>query len=165
MTAPTARALRAALATPPVDLVTVATQARALFAPTDPLRARWMELELGGYRAIAQTPMLHDLLGVPLDHHLARTVADYRTQIGRIWTKDARRDTVFHFFVEPLAEIVAARDRVRAADVQGFVKLAFAIPASVPEYPRTLEFSADVFEVIVSGIKAALWHEIGDVAP
>jgi hypothetical protein len=158
------QSLRATLSSPTVDVISAATAARALFAGTDPARTRWLDLELGGYGALAQAPVLHDLLGVPADHPLAQVVAGYRSQVGRSWSRDARSDTVVHFFVEPLAQLVEARDRLGAAGATGLVELAFTAKGGAPAYPRA-DFPADVFERILLGVVAALWHELGVLAP
>ena len=143
------------------DLVAVATEARALFADVgDHVRTRWLDLELRGFGALTDAHPLHDVLGVAVGDELARNVAGYRTQVGRAWANATGRDQVAHFFVEPLAEIIAARDRLRAASVTGMVELSFGAHAGAPDYPASADFPADVFERILLGFAVALREQL-----
>lgn len=161
-----ARVLHEALSTAAIDVVTAARASQAIFAEVgDLVRARWLDLELNGYGVLSSTRPLHEILGLPVEAPLTIEVATYRTQVGRRWGEPRGESKVAHFFVEPLAELIAARDHVRDASVTGLVELSFASHPSAPGYPKSADFPADVFDRILLGFASALGRELEDLAP
>ena len=159
-----ARDLRTRLNGPGVDVVAAAEDARLIFAERGDLqRVLWLALEIGGYGALTDAVPLHLVLGIAEGDRLARQVAAYRTQVGFRWmTQPASR--IAHFFVEPLAELRAAAERVTKAGAAESVELTFGPHAGRPDYPTSAEFSADVFQRILLGFTATLHLHLGDVA-
>jgi hypothetical protein len=149
-----------------IDLVVAATEARAIFAAAgDAVRNRWLDLEIGGYDAVTDVRPLHEVLGVPVGDRLAVQVASYRAQLGRRWSGPAGQTQFAHFFVEPLAELVAAQDRARDAPITNFLELSFAPPASAPEYPTSGDFPPDVFDRVLFGFRTTLELQLRELAP
>jgi hypothetical protein len=159
-------ALREALAGAGIDARAAARESRAIFvAANDLTRTRWIDLELTGYGARPERRPLHEILGLPAGAPLIAEVAAYRTQVGRRWTEPHGGSRVAHFFVEPLAELYAARDRVRIAKLTGRVELAFLAPGGAFDYPKLADFPTDIFEQIILGFVVALRRELGEIAP
>lgn len=159
-----ARSLQEKLCSPEFDVCDVAHKARSIFMTAlDPVRTRWLDLELFGYAWVADARPLHEILGVPAGARLASDIAAYRAQVGRRWTTEESRDQLVHFFVEPLAKIVAARERVHAARVTGLIDLSFTDPPGADLYPSSATFPADIFDRILLGFSTVLHHELEEV--
>jgi hypothetical protein len=159
-----ARELRTRLNDPTIDPVAAAKDALRLFEDAqDQPRASWMHLELAGYRDLTAVKPLHQVLRVPPDSRLAAHVAAYRTQRGFQVIGGARRP-FSHFFVEPLSEIVARRDRVRVSGGTSELELRFGPQPGVPDYPSSGKFPRDVLERVISGFLAALYLQLGELA-
>jgi hypothetical protein len=147
-----------------VDVVWAARAAHRIFEDAaDETHVRWLNLELAGY-GLASVRPLHEALRVPLHDRLVAHVAAYRTQRGVELAPRPSRDVFAHFFVEGLADLVAARDHVRQGSGRA-VELDFEPhPAATPGYPTRAEFPPDVFERIVGGFLAVLFLHLGSVA-
>ncbi len=133
--------LNAAAMTGGVDAVQVATEARRLFEDAaDETRVRWLNLEIGGYGGLSDTRPLHDVLRVPPNDRLVAHVGAYRTQRGAEVSPNPGRRPFAHFFVEGLAELVTARDRVRGPG--GALELDFSPQGAFSGYPSGEEPSS-----------------------
>jgi hypothetical protein len=156
--------LRLRLNDPAVDPVAAAVEANRLFEDAvDEAHTRWITLELGGYRDLVAVQPLHQVLRVPHGSRLATHVAAYRTQHG-VQTAVAAHHPFSHFFVEPIAELVATRDRVRRSGGTSELELQFGPQAGVPNYPASGAFPRNVFERVVGGFTAALYLQLGEIA-
>jgi hypothetical protein len=155
------RALLQALEGASAELERLAQEARQIFTETGKDRnVRWLDCEVEGYGTVSDIRPLHDVLGVAVGDPLAAAVVAYRTQVGRRWTGPAGHDELVHFFVEPLAVLVAGRNRLRAARVGPFVELLFGAHPDALQYPTSAEFPADVFERILAGFVSTLRNEL-----
>jgi hypothetical protein len=144
-----------------IDPVGVADEARQLFEEAaDGVRFRWLTLELSGYVDHVAARPLHDVLGVPSGDRLAAHVAAYRSQRGIIATPGRPGGEFRHFFVESLGDLIAARERVAGSSAETLL-LDFGPHPRVPAYPRSAEFSRDVFDRVVLGFLAALHLQLG----
>jgi hypothetical protein len=160
------KALRDRLNEPQADPVEAAVEARRLFGDAvDETRVRWLELEQGGYRDLLAVRPLHEVLGVPAGDRLAAHVGAYRTQRGFDTSPGHGLREFSHFFVEPLPELLSARDRVRRSAATSGLELSFGAHASMPDYPTSGEFARDVFERILAGFLAALQLQLGAPGP
>lgn len=160
-----ARELRATLnASAPagiLDVVTVASAGRELFTEAaDPVRVRWLNLELGGYGNLVDERPLHLVLGVGREDRLVAHVAAYRAQRGVALTP-ALGGLYTHFFVEPLDAIVATRDQIRASSGTSELELSFGQTGTPTSLPTSARFPRDVFERIAGGFAAALFLQLG----
>ena len=157
-----ARELRARLNHANADPVAAAREAKRLFEDVvDEAHTRWMNLELNGYQDQVAVRPLHHVLRVPAGSRLAIHVAAYRTQRG-FGARDMA-PPFSHFFVEPIADLVATRDRVRQSGGTSTLELQFGPEMRVPAYPTSAEFPRNVFERIVGGFTAALYLQLGDI--
>ncbi len=160
-----ARALQQRLSRLSVGAVEAATEAmRILGDAADDVRCRWLKLELSGYAEHVDARALHQVLGVPHDHQLAAQVAAYRTQRGIDVTPEHRPVEFRHFFVEPLSELEAAREKVAASTGASALLLDFGRHARDAHYPTAGEFTRDVFDRVVVGFIAALHLQLGTLA-
>ena len=162
-TSTVARSLRATLTfgavAAGISPLAVAQQGLQLFETAgDGARAHWLRLELAGYGDAAVRP-LHEVLGVGPADRLVAHVAAYRTQRGTVLAPNAGGPFA-HFFVEPLSELVAARDRMRNQPGAS-VALDFRPGDALASYPGRVEFPGDIFERITAGFLAALYLQIG----
>ena len=152
--------LNAAATTGGVNAVQVATEAHRLFEDAaDEMRVRWLNLEIRGYGGVSNTRPLHEVLRVPQNDRLVAHVGAYRTQRGAELSPNPGRRPFTHFFVEGLAELVTARDRVRGPG--GALELDFSPLGAFSGYPTRAEFPRDVFERITAGFIAALYLQLG----
>ena len=159
-----ARALRTRLNDPGADPVAAAREAKQLFEDAvDEAHTRWINLELVGFQDHVAIQPLHEVLRVPVGSRLAVHVAAYRTQRG-IYSSGVSPRPFLHFFVEPLADLVATRMRVLQSGGTSNLELRFGPQVGVPDYPTLAEFPRNVFERIVSGFTAALYLQLGDIA-
>lgn len=159
-----ARHLRDRLNDPSQDIEVAALEAVQLFAGVNwEAQARWLGFELQGYEANATSQRLHELFGVPMDARLVGHVAAYRAQPGSYLSSTGAPATFSHFFVEPIRELIATRDRVRAAGVSGDLVLSFGPQPGLGSYPNEAEFSPDVFERVLLGFRATLHLQLGFV--
>ncbi len=157
-----ARAVQVRLNEPGVDPVAAAVDAKRIFEDaSDATRTRWLTLELAGYAEHVPARPLHVVLDVPAGDRLAAHVAAYRSQRGTNVTPGQPPAEFRHFFVEPLAELVATRARVAAGATGTSVVLDFGPEPGVPSYPRSGEFTRDVFDRVVLGFVAALHLQLG----
>jgi type I restriction enzyme R subunit len=160
-----ARRLREALVEVVIDAAKAARESREIFAASsDPTHVRWLDLELSGYGRDHDRRPLHEILGLPAGAPLIAEVIAYRTQIGQLWGDSDGGRRLAHFFVEPLAELITARDRVHNANVPGRVELSFAVSRVAPQYPKLADFPADVFDQVLAGFASALWQELEGLA-
>jgi hypothetical protein len=156
-----ARSLQLRLNHGHVDPITAATEARRIFAEAaDPVRTRWLNLELNGYGDLVDSTPLHVVLGVASSDRLAAHVAAYRTQRGL----SAGGGEFRHFFVESLADLVATNTRVAASSGSLSLELEFAASTAATTHPRSGSFRRDVFERVVGGFVAALHLQLGTLA-
>lgn len=130
---------------------------------SDDVHVRWLNLEISGYRDLIDTQPLHRILQVQPDDRLAVHVAAYRTQKG-FAKSDAGPREFRHFFVEPLAELVSTRDRVRQSTGTFDLELQFGPQVVAADYPSSATFQRDAFERIVSGFIAVLFLQLGGIA-
>ncbi|MBN1609077.1 MAG: hypothetical protein JW940_20785 [Polyangiaceae bacterium] len=145
-----------------VDLVAAARKARQVFTDAaDDVRVRWLGLELAGYAALVDQRPLHEVLGIRRDDRLVAHVAAYRAQEGVELAPNAGGRAFTHFFVEPLPELLSARDRVRASSGSAPLELTFGADTALPGYPTAARFARDVFERITGGFGAALYLQLG----
>jgi len=159
-----AETLRTRLNAPDVDPVAAAHEAKPLFTEiSDDVHVRWLNLEISGYRNLVDTQPLHKILRVAPADRLAVHVAAYRTQAG-VAKSDAGPYEFRHFFVEPLAELVSTRDRVRQSTGRFDLELRFGPDIVVANYPSSGTFQRDAFERIVSGFIAVLFLQLGEIA-
>ena len=160
-----ARRLREALGEAVIDAASAALESREIFAASsDPTHVRWLDLELSGYGHGHDRRPLHEILGLAPGAPLIVEVIAYRTQIGHLRGDSEVGSRLAHFFVEPLAELIAARDRVRIANVPGRVELSFAASRVAPQYPSLADFPADVFDQVLAGFASALSQELEGLA-
>jgi hypothetical protein len=160
-----ARRLREALERGAVDAVSAATEARAIFGDAgNEIHARWLDHELAGYAALSDVHPLHEVLGLPSGDRLGAQIAAYRRQVGRRFAGAVGEDRFVHFFVEPLAALISARDEIHAIRTRnGLIELSFG-PPTAPGYPQAAEFPADVFDRILRGFTALLQQELGELS-
>lgn len=157
--------LNASASTGTIDLVGAAESARQLFTEAvDDVRVRWLNLELSGYGNLVEQRPLHLVLGVGRDDRLLAHVAAYRSQQGVELAPSAGGQVFNHFFVEPLTELVATRDRVRASSGSSELQLSFGAHGTLATYPTSARFPRDVFERITSGFGASLYLQLGALA-
>lgn len=143
-----------------VHPVNAALEAKRVFEDAaDAVRTRWLVLELGGYAEHVPARPLHAVLGVPSNDRLVAHVAAYRSQRGLDTTSGGHRE-FSHFFVEPLSDLVAARNSV-AHSASETLLLEFGRDSVTPGYPLEGEFTRDVFERVVLGFVAALHLQLG----
>jgi hypothetical protein len=155
-----ARSLQLRLNHGRVDPVTAATEAVRLFTDAqDPVRVRWLNLELRGYGELVESTPLHLVLGVAAGDRLAAHVAAYRTQRGFAGSSEFK-----HFFVESLRELVDASARVATSGGTANLELGFAPSTVSRTHPRSGTFGRDVFERVVAGFVAALHLQLGTLA-
>ena len=158
-----ARAVQVRLNEAGIDAVAAAKEAKRIFEDAgDAARMRWLTLELAGSAEHVPARPLHVVLGVPAGDRLAAHVAAYRSQRGTNVTPGQQAAEFRHFFVEPLAELVATRARVATRATGTRVVLEFGPEQAVPSYPRSGEFTRDVFDRVVLGFVAALHLQLGD---
>lgn len=154
--------LNASGSTGAIDLMAAAETARQLFTETaDDARVRWINLELAGYGNLVEQRPLHVVLGVDRDERLVAHVAAYRSQQGMELAPSPGRQVFNHFFVEPLSELVATRDRIRASSASSELELSFGAHGALTNYPASARFPRDVFERITSGFSASLYLQLG----
>lgn len=145
-----------------IDLVAAAETAGQLFTEAaDDVRLRWLNLELNGYGNLVEQRPLHVVLGVGRDDRLVAHVAAYRSQQGVELAPSPGGQVFNHFFVEPLFELIATRDRVRASSGSSELELSFGPHEALATYPTSARFPRDVFERITSGFGASLYLQLG----
>ena len=154
-----AQSLRRRLNDQAVDVERLARDALEAFESAGrPAHVRWLTLELQGYGVVAGRAPLDAILGVGEGDHLVVHVSAYRLHAGQIVEADALAERSFqHFFVESLAELSAAAQRVRSA---GPAPLRLDFGPGIPNYPAMLAFPADVFDRILLGFRAVLHLEL-----
>ena len=107
---------------------------------------------------------MHEVLGLPSGDRLGAQIAAYRRQVGRRFAGAVGEDRFVHFFVEPLAALISARDEIHAIRTRnGLIELSFG-PPTAPGYPQAAEFPADVFDRILRGFTALLQQELGELS-
>jgi hypothetical protein len=145
---------------PGADPVTAATQAKVIFEDArDPIRVRWLDLELTGYVAQPHAgERLSDVLGVARGDRLAAHVSAYRRQVG------TRHDqgVIEHFFVETLEELVRARQRAKSAN-GAQLELSFGRESGASDHPVGATFPRNVFDRVLDGFLAALHLQLGSI--
>lgn len=162
-----ARALCARLNDPREGLVTLASEAEAVFAKVgDQTLDSWLKLELHGYGKLTEVRPLHEVLGVGPGDRLAVQVAAYRTQVGHVFEAGTRRhgSPCAHFFVESLQILTESAERVRGRGSTGALELEFGPHAGRPDYPKHLEFPVDVFDRVLLGFRATLHLRLRELA-
>lgn len=143
-----------------VHPVNAALEAKRVFEDAaDAVRTRWLVLELGGYPEDVPARPLHAVLAVPSNDRLVAHVAAYRSQRG-FDTRSGGHKEFRHFFVEPLSDLVEARNSV-AHSASETLLLDFGGDSAIPGYPLQGEFTRDVFERVVFGFVAALHLQLG----
>lgn len=146
------------------DTAALATEARELFdRASRKTFVHWLNLELNGYGQQTEVRPLHEVLAVVQGDRLAVQVAAYRTRVGHLFGDDGRDRPLPHFFVESLEELARTADQVRAHQSTGFLELEFGPHAGRPDYPRRLEFPADVFDQVLLGFCATLHLRIAEI--
>ncbi len=152
--------LRHRLNAPEADLVALATEARAVFAAAgNAVHASWLDLELAGYRPAIEGRPVHEVLGVPAGDRLVAHVTSYRAQRGELTVPaNGARPPFSHFFVESLADLVAAANRVKKGAP---VLLDFGPTVVVDGSP--VAFPPDVFDRLLLGFRAVLHLELGNL--
>jgi hypothetical protein len=107
-----------------IDPVAAADGARRIFTDAaDAVRTRWLNLELGGYRASTDVRPLHLVLQVAANDRLAVHVTAYRTQRGLTTGSSGAVVEFRHFFVEPLSDLLKAREVVQASGTSTHIDL------------------------------------------
>lgn len=156
-----ARSLRRRLNDHGVDLATLAEETAAVFDAAG-MRAhvRWLELEQRGYTSSTEARSLHEALGIAAGDRLVVQVKGYRVQVGQL----AKGASFHHFFVESIAELVAAQARVRSSGRSGEVRLDFAGSSARPHVPTAGTFRVDVFDRILLGLRSVLHLQLAPVA-
>jgi hypothetical protein len=151
-----------------IDPVSFAEEARHLFQDAEnETLVRWLDLELRGYGGAADAEPLHTVLGVPAAERLVAHVTAYRMQSAVELLPPTGRPFQ-HFFVEPLPDLVRAREVIRARyhtgfpfQVGAFIALDFRPRAGFADYPMRAEFRVDVLERVTGGFVAALYLQLG----
>lgn len=136
----------------------------------EPVLARWVECELGGYGQSGAVS-LREILGVAENAPLASRVRGYRQHVGRVRTAHAgpapagmsRPLQVPYFFGEPLETLRHLRTNADSIgldflEVELVSAASLADPESAPTGApsRSLEFPRYVFYRILSGLTVEL---------
>ena len=156
-----AQSLRRRLNEPAGQIELFAAEAAGVFNDAH-LRSHvlWLGYELDGY-GFAGLRTLHEALGLPPEDRLVKHVSAYRSQRGQIVEGGQPTGRPFqHFFVEPLAEVVQAANRVQQG-ASSELRLDFG--GHVPNYPTAGLFPSDVFDRLLLGFRAALHLQLGSV--
>jgi hypothetical protein len=141
------------------DYDSVARRAARVFQHSGAVtRLSWISREFEGYGEATGRERLHGVLGLTAQDPLVKRVASYRTEIGVRTDKEPPQQFA-HFFVESLSELSAARERVERGASTPFVELAFG-PHGAADYPRSIEFPADVFTRVLFGFAKLLRDEL-----
>lgn len=139
------------------DVSTLVTEAAYVFkhcgmAP----QVRWLDLERDGYGKAEARGLAH-YLGLGSEHRLVVYIGCYRTQRG---FGASRR--IPHFFVEPVDRLVEARSLSRA------MARTVSTPLDAPPFAlrvtrdgERIRFEPSTFELIVLGLRAALYLQLG----
>lgn len=150
--------LRHRLNAPEADLVALASEARSVFAAAGKVAyAAWLDLELAGYGAAIEGRPVHEVLGVADGDRLVAHVTSYRAQRGELTS--AHPSALSHFFVESLAELVSAAQRVK----KGAPTVLLDFGPSLAEGGAPVAFPVDVFDRILLGFRAVLHLELGNL--
>jgi hypothetical protein len=160
-----ARSVRRRLNDHSIDIEVLALEAMQVFdAAHLAAQMRWLNFELTGYTAAAETSSVHQLLGLPSGDRLVVQVKTYRVQAGQLAEGPKQGVTFHHFFVDPLRDLVAAQARLRQAARDGHrIRLDFAVNESKPYLPVAGMFRADTFDRVVLGFRAVLHLQLGSV--
>jgi hypothetical protein len=136
----------------------LAAEARAIFASAGyTVLARWLDLELVGYHPSIDGRPVHQVLGASADDRLVAHVTSYRVQRGELTS--APPSAFSHFFVESLADLVAAAQRVK----KGAPKVLLDFGPPLVEGGAPVAFPVDVFDRILLGFRAVLHLELGSL--
>ena len=159
-----ARTLRRRLNDHDVDLVVLVREASALFDAVQMRpQTRWLALEQDGYTSSTESRTVHESLGLKATDRLVVQVKTYRVQAGEL--AEGPQVKFHHFFVESIAELTAARERVRTTVAHGArIRLEFPTPPAHPYVPTAGTFRADVFDRILLGLRASLHLQLAPLA-
>jgi hypothetical protein len=151
-----AQALRRRLNESDADLDALARQALDVFATANlHVQVRWLGYELGGYVEDGEAQPLHELLGLAPEHRLVTQVNAYRAQETAQGAGEGEQARLVHFFVEPVKELMSAQARVgKLGPSTKSIRLEFS------DGSPAAEFSPDVFERILLGLRATLHLEL-----